>query len=320
MKKLSYIAILLCILFVITGCCCHGKKKIGIAWRADSNSKGYIHVCRAIEAAGGEPVLLDQVVSNEMPYAEGKVSQEAMDENGILLQKYADKIKARDLRKSNVSNVLKGIKAVVFTGGPDISPTLFARPVPWHGLADDKRYDVNRDISDYLLMAHCLEQDIPVLGLCRGCQVLGVVAGTDMIQDIPAHYAKLKNNPDYTHRLQKLPNVKRDYNPHPVKVIQKKSLFAKIAGCDILPGCPSWHHQAVTNLKGTGLLATGTTEVNGIDIIEAIEIPNKKFVLGVQFHPEIAVTKNLDNAPNKGDYTSYEQALAFFKAIVSAAQ
>ena len=319
MNKYIYIAILSCLVLAVTGCC-HGRQKIGIAWRADSNSKGYIYARRAIEAAGGEPVLLDQVVSDEVPYSEGKVSQEAVDENGILLQKFANKIKARDFKKSNVASVLKDIKAVVFTGGPDISPTLFVRPVPWHGLEDDKRYSAARDISDYLLMAHCLEQDIAVLGLCRGCQVLGVVAGADMIQDIPAHYAKLKNKPDYTHRLQKLPNVKRDYNPHPVKVIQKKSLFAKIAGCDILPGCPSWHHQAVTNVKGTGLLATGITEVNGIEIIEAIEIPNKKFVLGVQFHPEIAVTKNLDNAPNKGDYMSYEQALAFFKAIVEAAR
>ncbi|MBO4511573.1 MAG: gamma-glutamyl-gamma-aminobutyrate hydrolase family protein [Victivallales bacterium] len=319
MKKPSFIAILLCIVLAVAGCCSQGKTKIGIAWRADSNSKGYISVCRAIEAAGGKPVLLDQVVSNEVPYTEGKVSQEAVDENGILLQKYADKIKAKGFRKSNAASVAKGIKAIVFTGGEDISPTLFARPVPWHGLEEDKRYNVTRDISDYLLMAHCLEQDIAVLGLCRGCQVLGVVAGTDMIQDIPAHYTKLKNKPDYTHRLKKVPNVKRDYNPHPVKVTQQNSHFAKIVGGDILPGCPSWHHQAVTNLKGTGLIVTGTTEVNGIEIIEAFENPKKRFVLGVQFHPEIAVTKNLDNAPNKGDYMSYEQALAFFKAIVDAA-
>ena len=319
MKNLSFITILLCIVLTVAGCCSQGKTKIGIAWRADSNSKGYISICRAIEAAGGEPVLLDQVISNEVPYTEGKVSQEAVDENGILLQKYADKIKAQGFRKSNAASVAKGIKAIVFTGGEDISPTLFARPVPWHGLLEDKRYNVTRDISDYLLMAHCLEQDIAVLGLCRGCQVLGVVAGTDMIQDIPAHYAKLKNKSDYTHRQKKEPNVKRDYNPHPVKVIQKKSLFAKIAGCDILPGCPSWHHQAVTNLKGTDLIVTGVTEVNGIEIIEAFENPKKRFVLGVQFHPEIAVIKNLNNAPNKGDYTSYEQALEFFKAIVSAA-
>ncbi|MBR6372552.1 MAG: gamma-glutamyl-gamma-aminobutyrate hydrolase family protein, partial [Victivallales bacterium] len=235
------------------------------------------------------------------------------------LQKYADKIKARDFSKSNAASVVKGSKAVVFTGGGDISPTLFARPAPWHGLENDKNYNVNRDISDYLLMVHCLEQNIPLLAICRGCQMLGVVAGTDMIQDIPAHYTKLKNKPDYTHRQQKLPNVKRDYNPHPVKVIQKKSLFAKIAGCDSLPGCPSWHHQAVSNLDGTALIVTGTTEANGIEIIEAFEIPDKKFVLGIQFHPEIAVIKNLDNAPNKGDYMSYEQALAFFKAIVDAA-
>ena len=319
MKKPLFIAILPIVL-TVTGCCSQGKTKIGIAWRADSNSKGYISVCRAIEAAGGEPVLLDQVVSDEVPYVEGKVSQKAVDENGILLQKFADKIKAQGFKKSNATNVVKGIRAVVFSGGEDISPTLFARPVPWHGLMEDKRYNVSRDISDYLLMAHCLEQDIAVLGLCRGCQVLGVVSGTDMIQDIPAYYTKLKNKADYSHRLKKVPNVKRDYNPHPVKVIQKKSLFAKIAGGDSLPGCPSWHHQAVTNLKGTDLIVTGVTEVNGVEIIEAFENPKKRFVLGVQFHPEIAVTKNLDNAANKSDYMSYEQALAFFKAIVDMAK
>ncbi|MBR6374453.1 MAG: hypothetical protein IKS20_14850, partial [Victivallales bacterium] len=137
MNKYIYIAILSCLVLAVTGCC-HSKQKIGIAWRADSNGKGCINVCRAIEAAGGEPVLLPQVVSNDVPYADGKVSQEAVDENGILLQKYADKIKARNFSKSNAASVLKGIKAVVFTGGGDISPTLFARPVPWHGLKDDK--------------------------------------------------------------------------------------------------------------------------------------------------------------------------------------
>ncbi|MBQ1890499.1 MAG: gamma-glutamyl-gamma-aminobutyrate hydrolase family protein, partial [Selenomonas sp.] len=52
-------------------------------------------------------------------------------------------------------------------------------------------YSAERDVSDYLLMSYCLEKDVPVLAICRGMQMLSVVSGADIIQDIPTYMSGL---------------------------------------------------------------------------------------------------------------------------------
>ena len=82
-----------------------------------------------------------------------------------------------------------------------------------------------------------------------------------------------------------------------------------LVSADVIRNVPSWHHQAVKSTEGTRLAVTGVTETSGVDMIEAVERPDKDFVLGVQFHPEIAVVRNLDDV-----------SLLFFTAIVDAAK
>ena len=78
---------------------------------------------------------------------------------------------------------MQGIDGVFFTGGEDVSPSLFAKPQTEAN--EGEEINATRDISDYTLMAYCLENDVPTLGACRGEQVLGIVSGAGFIQDIP---------------------------------------------------------------------------------------------------------------------------------------
>ena len=89
---------------------------------------------------------------------------------------------------SNAEDAVKDIGFVVFTGGEDISPSLFYEPEPWHGVVEEIDYNAERDVSDYLTMSYCLDHDIPVLGSCRGMQMLAVVSGAEIMQDIPSYF------------------------------------------------------------------------------------------------------------------------------------
>lgn len=312
---------------VLFGCCeCETAKvapekvKIGIAWRADQDSEFLTNVKRSIEAAGGEAVILGQVRSTEFAYENGLVTKAIVDANDYIVPAAAGKVKAKGYLKSNAKEVLGDIKAVVFTGGEDVSPTLYAKPVAWHAIMDEKDYNVTRDINDYLLMAHCLDNGVAVLGICRGAQMLGIISGATVVQDIPAYYKSLGKAYDNTHRnVKATPDSYRDYSSHVVKATPG-SIFAGIIGGDAIAGCPSWHHQMIASVEGTALKVTGVTPVAGIDTIETVERTDKKFAVGIQFHPEAAAVKNFDHAANAGKYMPTEKALAFFRALIAAAK
>ena len=91
-------------------------------------------------------------------------------------------------------------------------------------------------------------------------------------------------------------------------------------GKTVLENVPSWHHQAVSNVEGTRLTVTGTTDTNGVPVIEAVERKDKSFCLGVQFHPEVSVRRNADGSPDAAALMEYETARAFFEAIIEAGQ
>ena len=295
------------------------KTVVGIAWRADTDSEFFTNVCRAVEAAGGEWVMLDQVFSADLSYdAEGRLT-EGKTEIGMLDEVSAKYVKCNTWRDSNAPEAVMGVSIVLFTGGEDISPTLYYTPEEWHGIEAEIDYNAERDVSDYLTMAYCLDCDIPLMGFCRGAQMLGVISGGEVIQDIPTWFENQDMAYDYTHRNQKAtPESYRDYAPHTVQVAKGSRLY-DIVGADTLAGCPSWHHQAVKNVDNTRLTVTGYTETNGVPMIEALERTDKTFAVGLQFHPEAALVKNLDGAANKDDYMDYKTALSIFQYIVDEA-
>ena len=212
---------------------------------------------------------------------------------------------------------MQNIDAVVFTGGEDISPTLFRNPEEWHGIEAEKDFNTTRDVSDYLLLSYCIDRDIPTLCICRGAQMLGVVAGAPLIQDIPTYYAGLGIDYNYIHRYNKSnPDAKKEYISHPSVITRKNSLFYDIIKADTLHGCPSWHHQAIGDLSNTSAVATATTTSQGVEIIEALEVPDKRFILGVQFHPEYVMAKE----DNEGKYMDRATTLRIFEALARAAK
>ena len=310
--------ILAIILTLLTFCSCADDQiVIGIAWREGLTGSSYVGTYNAIEAIGAKPVLLGQVRSTDLSYTDGKIDSIHLNENEILLLDDANNIKLYTHSHSNAADVMQDIDAVVFTGGEDISPTLFATPEPWHGIEAEKDFNTTRDVSDYLLLSYCIDNDIPTLCICRGAQMLGVVAGAPLIQDIPTYYAGLGIDYNYIHRYNKSnPDAAKEYISHPSVVTRKNSLFYDIIKADTLHGCPSWHHQAIGDLSNTSAVVTATTISQGVETVEALEIPDKEFIVGVQFHPEYVIAKE----DSEGKYMDKATTLRFFEALARAAK
>jgi len=294
-----------------------GKVYIGISWRADLSNEFYTNVCKAIIQAGGTPVLLQQVKSDDAEYDDnGKLKAGYISENDYLESDIAEKVKLYSYKHSNISDVMQNVNAVVFTGGEDISPTLLDTPEEWHGIEAEKDYNATRDISDYILMSYCIDKDIAVLGFCRGMQMLSVVSGATVIQDIPTYFADQGIMYNYEHRNEKVGDEYRDYAPHDVTV-SVPSILYDIVDTTTIYNVPSWHHQAVKSVENTPLMVTGVRETQGLPIIEAVERKDKSFILGLQFHPEAAIVKNLENAANKNKFMDYDTSMKFFYKLVS---
>ena len=293
-----------------------GGPVVALAWTNIETTYGYTSTITAIEDAGGVPVILDMVRSYDLEYDERGRLVDACGERGILSPEAAKKVKVNTWQNSNIEEVMEGINCVVFPGGVDLSPTLYYDEQEWHGVESDNVYYAERDVSDYILMDYCLENDIPVLAICRGMQLLSVVSGAEIAQDIPTWFEEMGAVCNDEHRDPEL----KDYTTHRVDVSPGDSLLYQVTGKTVLENVPSWHHQAVSNVEGTRLTVTGTTDTNGVPIIEAVERKDKSFCLGVQFHPEVSVRRNADGSPDAAALMEYDAARAFFEAIIEAGQ
>lgn len=289
------------------------KPVIGISWK--SNTQNYAAFKKVIEEAGGIPVELKQVTSKAITYdKDGKVVAKELEPSGMLKLKFAKQIKAKKFNKTNVKEVLEGVDAVFFTGGEDVSPTLFK--VPQKEENHGEGINATRDISDYTLMAYCIDKDIPALGVCRGEQVMGIVHGTTFIQDIPDLYKANGAKYKETHRMPPgTPN--RTYARHDVELMGTNTHLFEIVGANTMKNVSSWHHQAVGSLKGTKLIQTAKAVYDGVEVLEGIENPTKKFMVGVQYHPENDV--KLVVYDKKTTPADYETCLNFFKTLVKYA-
>lgn len=299
----------------------HGSNEtpitVGIAWRSDVSSEFYTNIEAAFQELGVKPVLLKQVKNDAVSYTGDAVSQNNVEPQvGYLVTSAAEALKSKPYEDSNAKEVLKGVDAVVFTGGEDISPTLLKTPEPWHGIEAEKDYNATRDVNDYTLMSYCIANDVSTIGFCRGMQMLGVVSGASVIQDIPTYFKDKGETYNYIHRNEKVGDAYRDYAPHDVVVESSTILSTMTTEPNILHNVPSWHHQSLKSVAGTPLEVSGYTTVNGENMIEAIEHSGCSLVMGLQFHPEAAIVKWQTHAANASKFMTKEEALKIFKVFV----
>jgi putative glutamine amidotransferase len=165
---------------------------------------------------------------------------------------------------AGAEEVVAVLDGLVLTGGGDVDPLAYGEePRP-----EVAGVDPNRDASERALLAAALRADMPVLAICRGCQVLNVELGGTLHQHLPDVVGHL------AHRSA--PYVFGDVEVHTAP----GSLAAAVFGDAPTVQCS--HHQAINDL-GRGLVPTART-VDGV--VEAVELPSSRFVLAVQWHPE----------------------------------
>ncbi|MFT4035758.1 MAG: gamma-glutamyl-gamma-aminobutyrate hydrolase family protein [Patulibacter sp.] len=165
--------------------------------------------------------------------------------------------------------VLDGLDGLLLPGGNDIDPSRYDHE-PHHALGPVLG---EMDAAQIALAQAAIERDLPLLGVCRGMQVLNVACGGTLHQ----HLADVVG--DEEHR--RVPGSLGPENAHPVD-LDADSLAARVCRTE-QPLTRSHHHQAVDRV-GYELVVTGRDPRDGI--IEAIERPASSFCLGVQWHPE----------------------------------
>lgn len=162
--------------------------------------------------------------------------------------------------------LLDRLDGVIISGGSDVGPGCYgAEPDP-----HTSRTLPERDRFELALVRRALERDVPLLGVCRGMQVLNVARGGTLLQHLPDVLGHGEH--------RRTPGVMGN---HEVR-LKPGSLAARAAGAELLE-VKSHHHQGVDAL-GTDLVATGWALPD--EIVEAIELPGRRFVLGVLWHPE----------------------------------
>lgn len=232
------------------------KVRVGISWASDTIDEDAQAYHDAVAKAGGEPVYLPQIVTAE-----------------------------------DAKAALASVDALVMAGGEDIDPSYYgAEP-------NEKLETVNevRDVSDALLLTAALEEDFPTLCTCRGMQLLNVLSGGSLYQDLPTQYES-----DLEHRDPE----RKAYAKHEIEVKNGSILEDAFGGVGGVREVNSWHHQAIDRL-GSDLEVLATAPDG---IVESVIRTDKSFMLGVQFHPEGMI--------EEGD----EDALHFYKLLIGQAQ
>lgn len=186
----------------------------------------------AVVQAGGAPVLLPSVADTE-----------------------------------SILTVLRAADGMLLTGGGDILSFHYGEEPHF----ESQRHDPVRDAMEMTVVRTALKLNMPILGICRGLQLLNIVQGGTLYQDIPSQIPEAD-----IHNTEELDAVLR----HPI-AIEPDTLLARIMQADTME-VNSWHHQSVNQL-GRGLRINARARDG---VVEGIESCEGKPVLAVQCHPE----------------------------------
>ena len=167
-----------------------------------------------------------------------------------------------------IAQTVEMCDGLLFTGGHDVNPALYgASPHP------TTVWNTARDRLEQALFALAYERDLPIFGICRGIQLINVMMGGTLYQDLPSEWKS-----DTEHHM--MPPY--DQVCHSVTLTADAPL-ACLLGCTTL-GVNSYHHQAVRQLAD-GLREMARSEDG---LIEAVYAPSRQFLWAVQWHPEFS--------------------------------
>ncbi len=167
-----------------------------------------------------------------------------------------------------IRELIGTLDGIILSGGEDIDPSHYdEEPHPALG-----RIEPGRDRFELELTRTAIRLPIPILGICRGMQILYVAVGGRLIQDIPSQVK------DAIKHRQEAP---RPHPGHKVTVERNSKLSGMIGAGEV--GVNSFHHQAVKEPLIDRFIVSARASDN---VIEAIEFPEDRFVLGLQWHPE----------------------------------
>lgn len=202
---------------------------------------------------------------------------------------------------------LSGVSAVVIPGGGDISPARYG------GRESDVVYGVDdeQDETDLVLVAHATAHDLPLLGICRGAQVINIARGGTLYEDMPM-------GSDEHHNSIATSNYENVFVSHAVRIEAGSRTAAALRGDSDQPTEPlhipvrSAHHQSVREL-GTGLSVVAKSSDG---IVEAFEA-NTGWTVAVQWHPEAEL---VDGRLKQGLFAALADEVLRRDALVPTAQ
>jgi putative glutamine amidotransferase len=162
--------------------------------------------------------------------------------------------------------LLDRIEGLILSGGSDVDPASYGaeRHPETTGTWPE------RDRFEIALARRALDRDMPVLGICRGMQILNVACGGTLVQHLPNTLGHENHRPT--------PGV---FGDHEVR-LEPGSLAARAAGAERI-AVKSHHHQGIDRL-GEGIVASGWSQDD--EVIEAFELPDRRFALAALWHPE----------------------------------
>ena len=171
-----------------------------------------------------------------------------------------------------IQSQLALLDGLLLAGGADINPQYYDQDFKENmGVISPER-----DEGELIVLKEFFKTQKPILGICRGHQLLNIFRGGTLFQDL-----KYFGKPVLKHRQDFYPEL----GVHKVKIIDQDNILSKLYGTDVLTN--SFHHQAIDKL-GEDLTTIATTEDG---IIEAIQMKSRKFLYGIQWHPEMMTAR-----------------------------